>query len=622
MIEVYKSHNKNFEMNGDITLDPISAIFKIELNGICEVEIEHSYDSIGRWKYLKEDAVVSGSTPWSSKQLFRIYDTEKTLTGIKVYARHIFFDLVKYNIISNLHIKNKNGQEALDKILERTPYIPHSNIVDTNDCYFFKNNVIQGISGSQENTFLKRWGGEIFLDNFEVYINSRIGGDYGVKISYANNMESLALKRNMEGVITRLYPYVTKNTSDTIELPEDFVDSENIDKYAQVYEQYIDLSEYMHLKDGEDDIENSYETEEELYEAMRNKCKELFREGLDKPKVSGSVNMILLENTIEYEHVKGLINVGLGDDIVVEHLDIGVETTTRCVGYTWDMVNEKYLDINLGEIEKDYFDVQSNTTGNLNNILNPNGSINPSKLEGFINAIKSPLIAQKDIAAKSDVIAWKTEVTDPDDPNFGCMISGTKGISISDRRTPDGRDWVYDLAISARGIIADLLIGKIVAGSGAYFDLNHGEIYFNKGLIRGKNSEWNLETGEIKSRLQDGSELIISPTKGFYNKFGNSERAYHHLSYTEFVTCPINQGDLSIKLPNEFKGKDFMVIVSPVSAVVDSFKPTEALRNVGVAVSVDYKNAIIKPASNYEYIDIETKKTRKVKCWANILVVA
>lgn len=622
MIEVYNADNKEFEMNGDITLDPISAIFKIELNGICEVEVEHSYDSIGRWKYLKEDAVVSGPTPWSSKQLFRIYDTEKTLTGIKVYARHVFFDLVKYNIISNLHIKNKNGQEALDKILERTPYIPHSDIVDTKDCYFFKNNVIQGISGSQENTFLKRWGGEIFLDNFEVYINSRIGGDYGVKISYANNMESLALKRNMESVITRLYPYVTKNTSDTIELPEDFVDSENIDKYSQVYEQYIDLSEYMHLKDGEDDIENAYETEEELYEAMRNKCKELFREGLDKPKVSGSVNMILLENTIEYEHVKGLINVGLGDDIAVEHLDIGVETTTRCVGYTWDMVNEKYLDINLGEIENDYFDIQSNTTGNLNNILNPNGSIDPSKLEGMINAIKSPLVAQKDIAAKSDVIAWKTEVTDPNDPNFGCMISGTKGILISDRRTPDGRDWVYDLAISAKGIIADLLIGKIVAGSGAYFDLNHGEIYFNKGLIRGKNSEWNLETGEIKSRLQDGSELIISPTKGFYNKFGNSERAYHHLSYTESVTCPINQGDLSIKLPNEFKGKDFMVLVSPVSNVVDSFKPTEALRNVGIAVSVDHKNAIIKPASNYELIDIETKKTRRVKCLAKILVVA
>lgn len=622
MIEVYRSNNKNFEMNGDITLDPISAIFKIELNGICEVEIEHPYDSIGRWKELEEDAVVSGPTPWSSKQLFRIYDTEKTLTGIKAYARHVYFDLVKYNIISNLHIKNKNGQETLDKILERTPYIAHSDIATTNDCYFFKDNVIQGISGSQENTFLKRWGGEIFQDNFEVYINSRIGGDYGAKISYSNNMENLSLKRNIEGVFTRLYPYVTRTTSDTIELPEDFVDSENIDKYSQVYEQYIDLSEYMHLKDGEDDIENAYETEEELYEAMRNKCKELFKEGLDKPKVSGSVNMILLENTIEYEHVKGLINIGLGDDIVVEHLDIGVETTTRCVGYTWDMVNEKYLDINLGEIENDYFDIQSNTTGNLNNILNPNGSIDPSKLEGMINAIKAPLIAQKDIATKSDVIAWKTEVTDPNDPNFGCMISGTKGILISDRRTPDGIDWVYDLAISARGIIADLLIGKIVAGSGAYFDLNHGEIYFNKGLIRGKNSEWNLETGEIKSRLPDGSEVVISPTKGFYNKFGNSERAYHHLSYTEFVTCPTNQGDLSIKLPNEFKGKDFKVIASPVSAVVDSFKPTEVLRNMGVAVSIDTNNAIIKPASNYELIDIETKKTRKVKCWANILVVA
>ena len=52
MIEVYKHGNTNFDFNGDITLEPISSIFKMELNGICEIEVEHSYVDIGRWKYL------------------------------------------------------------------------------------------------------------------------------------------------------------------------------------------------------------------------------------------------------------------------------------------------------------------------------------------------------------------------------------------------------------------------------------------------------------------------------------------------------------------------------------------------------------------------------------------
>lgn len=515
MIEVYKSNNKDFEMNGDITLDPISAIFKIELNGICEVEIEHHYDSIGRWKYLKEDSVVSGPTPWSSKQLFRIYDTEKTLTGIKAYARHIYFDLVKTNIISNLHIKSKNGQEALEKLLERTPYIAHSNIVTINDCYFFKNNVIQGISGNQDNTFLKRWGGEIFFDNFDIYINSRIGGDHGAKISYAYNMEDLSLKRNIEGVFTRIYPYVVKNTTDTIELPEDYIDSPNINKYDEIYEKYINLSEYMHLKDGEDDVENAYETEEELYEAMRNKCKELFEKGLDKPKVTGSVNMILLENTIEYEHVKDLVKVNLGDDIVVEHLDIGVETITRCVGYTWDMINKKYIDINLGEIENDYFDIQSSTTNNLNNVLNDNGTLNSAKMQGIIDGLKTQFTVMRDVAQPQQVLAMLFEDKIKGSATYGALALGTMGIMIARERTPDDRDWDWRTFIGGGYAYADQLIGNLrtvlIESMDRSFSMNLNEsggmIFKNndKEAIRIKNNAIDLynwgKTGELIGSL-------------------------------------------------------------------------------------------------------------------------
>lgn len=460
-IQAYKWNNTNFEFNGDRTLNPYSCILKVQLNGICEIELEHSYDNEKSWTYLESEDIVAVATPWSDKQLFRIYDREKTITGLKVYARHIYFDLVKYNIESNLHIKSKNGKQALKLILKNTPFIAHSNIVDINSCYFFKNNVIEGIAGNKDNCFLNRWGGELFLDNYNVYINSRIGTNHGLRISYGYNLENLSLKRNTEEVFTRLYPYVVKNTTDTIELPEKYVDSKYINNYPNIYEKYINLSEFMHLKEGEDDSENAYETLEDLYVAMRNKCEELFEKGLDAPKTTGTVNMVILENTTEYKNVKELAHANLGDDILVEHYDIGVESKTRCVGYTWDCINKKYLNIELGELEKDFFDFQNTTTHNLDNILNSDGTINPGKLQGIINSLTVQFRAMRDVAQKQHILAMLFEDRIKGSATYGALAIGTKGLLIADERLPDDSDWDWRTFIKAGLVYADELIGVL-----------------------------------------------------------------------------------------------------------------------------------------------------------------
>lgn len=460
-IQVYNWENTNFEFNGDRTLCPYSCELIVRLNGICEIELEHPYDLDKSWTYLETENVIAAPTPWSDKQLFRIYDFEKTITGLKVYARHIYFDSAKYNIESNLHIKNKNGQEALNLILKNTPFKAYSNITDINDCYFFKNNVIEGIAGNKENCFLNRWGGELFLDNYNIHINYKIGSDEGIRVSYGNNLEDLSLKRSTEGVFTRLYPYVIKNTTDTIELPEKFVDSKNISKYPNIYEKYINLSEFMHLKNGDDDKENAYETLDQLYTAMRDKCREIFAKGIDTPKTSGTVNMAILENTTEYEHVKELVHVNLGDDIIVDHYDIGVESSTRCVGYRWNCITKKYLKIDLGELEKDFFDFQSSTTHDLNNILNLNGTVNPSMLEGIISATKTKFTALRDVAQPQHQLAMLFEDRIKGSKTYGACAIGSMGLMIASKRLPDDSDWDWNTFIGGGFAMADWLIGKL-----------------------------------------------------------------------------------------------------------------------------------------------------------------
>ncbi|HAT4337427.1 TPA: hypothetical protein I9092_002912 [Clostridium perfringens] len=464
-IEYYKGNNTNYEFDGDVTLVPNKAIFDITMNGICEIEINHPYDKEGRWKIINGNGVIKAPTPYSKGQLFVIYSIDKNMltTGLKIKARHIFFDLY-YSTTEDIRAVNCNCQRALNILFNGTKFTGHSNIKKINTCYFVKQNRIEAINGSnKDNTIINRWGGEIFLDNFNVYINERIGEDKGLEILYGTNMLDLGLKENRKDIVTRIKPVAFNG----IRLPELFIDSPLISKYRIVYEKYIEFSNLKFKGDLQNESEDTedgsiiFETKEELYNALREECKKLFENGIDKPKITGNVKVAALSNTEKYKFVKDLVNINLGDTLTAKHLDLNIDIKVRCVGYKWDILKEKYIDVTIGDVVKNYFQNQSDTTQKVNSILNENGTVKSSELEGAINALKAPLLAQKSRAKKSDVVAWIQEVLDPNDPDYGCLLGGTKGILLSDERLDDNSDWDFKTAVTPKGIIADWIIGKL-----------------------------------------------------------------------------------------------------------------------------------------------------------------
>ncbi|EJT6559968.1 peptidoglycan DD-metalloendopeptidase family protein [Clostridium perfringens] len=464
-IEYYKGNNTNYEFDGDVTLVPNKAIFDITMNGICEIEINHPYDKEGRWKIINGNGVIKAPTPYSKGQLFVIYSIDKNMltTGLKIKARHIFFDLY-YSTTEDIRAVNCNCQRALNILFNGTKFTGHSNIKKINTCYFVKQNRIEAINGSnKDNTIINRWGGEIFLDNFDVYINERIGEDKGLEILYGTNMLDLGLKENRKDIVTRIKPVAFNGRR----LPELFIDSPLINKYRIIYEKYIEFSNLKFKGDLQNESEDTedgsiiFETKEELYNALREECKKLFENGIDKPKITGNVKVAALSNTEKYKFVKDLVNINLGDTLTAKHLDLDIDIKVRCVGYKWDILKEKYIDVTIGDVVKNYFQNQSDTTQKVNSILNENGTVKSSELEGAINALKAPLLAQKSRAKKSDVVAWIQEVLDPNDPDYGCLLGGTKGILLSDERLDDNSDWDFKTAVTPKGIIADWIIGKL-----------------------------------------------------------------------------------------------------------------------------------------------------------------
>ncbi|MGM8306086.1 phage tail spike protein [Clostridium perfringens] len=456
-MQYYKINNYNFTKNGDITLQPIDGKLRVELNtGLCEVEVELPYDKEKRWTKVEEWGVIKTDVFYSkNKQLFRIYNTDKGMFSLKIKARHIFFDLVKHNLLDTRAVEC-NGQQALDKILEGTKYKGHSDIGRITTSYFQVTNIVQAINGENDNTFRNRWGGEMLFDNFDIYINNKIGGDYGVRVNYSRNMEDVNLIIDRDNIVTRAYP----RAFDGIMLPEKYIDSPLINKYPLICEDYIDMSD-LKLKDPNTSDDEGFDTEEELYQAMRERMKKLYEAGIDKPKISGNVKVAMLENSIEYKDFKGLVNIGIGDTVTVNHKDIGIDMKTRAITIEWNLVTKKYENVEFGDVEVNYFAKQDIAREQLDNILNKNGTVNAGEMEGIINAMQTKFKALRDVAQPQHQLGMLFEDKIKGSKTYGAMAIGSMGFMIASERTLDDKDWNWKTFGSGQGFFADWLVGKL-----------------------------------------------------------------------------------------------------------------------------------------------------------------
>lgn len=540
MIEIYLKTNTNYEMNGDIILTPISCTYKaIEYL----VTLEHPIDDIGRWKYIDYENVISVEDD-GKKKLYRIFNVVKSLYSVTAYARPLFFDLID-NILLDVRPTLKNGEEALNIILEGTGFTGHSNISNINTSYYVRKNIVEAILGNDENSFLNRWGGEVLLDNFDIYINDKIGSDNGVRVEFGYNLNEIEEDINIEEVATRIIP--TGYNGIMLDGSTPWVDSPLIKKYTKPKMRVINFYD-VKVKESETD-EEGFNTIEEARTELIKRCNKLYVEGIDKPSVNYKIDMINLANTTAYKDYIKLVTVNEGDTVTCYIPGLDIDVKARVIDYEKDLMTGEYISLELGNAISNFFKEQADVQSKINNILNSNGTVKGNEIQGFLDATKAKLKAQKGIGQLQDIRAFIWEDLDPNSPTYGCMIGGSAGIQISQQRTPDGKDWDFTTAITAEGVMADMIVGRLFSSK------------------NGMTKIW-METGTFESELPDGSKIVISPEEGFYNKFGNSKREYHHLSYSGYVTLPDlpeGQGGITsveVNLPDEFKGKNPTITVS------------------------------------------------------------
>lgn len=488
MIQLYNPTNTDYTRNGDMTLMPTSAQVHVILNGAWEASLEHPIDAEGRWKYIAEDAVVKMPS-FNGEQLFRIKQTEKKDSGVSAVLEPIFYDSMDDCFLTDIRPTNKNGQEALDLMTApNSKYSGKSNISKASTAYYEYKNLMEAINGDDDNSFINRWGGEILFDNFNVIINDRAGGDYGVELRYGKNIPQDGLTETVDTreVVTRIYPKAYNGHKLS---GGGYVDSSLINSYPTIRTATQTFEDVKLAEDAsEDDAENGViicANQTALDKALTDKCKEQFELGLDKPKVSISADMVLLSDTEDYKDYKVLETVSLGDTIHCRHNRLGIVTDARVIELTYDALSKKVTDVVLGDFQRDYFSDVSSAVTRIDSAIRPDGTVMADKIAGFINGAVTRLGAQYNAAKKQDVLAILFENLDETSPMFGALAIGTQGILISRQRTSDGRSWEWTLAIDYNGIIADTIVAGVLSDKQGknYWDLDTGEFKITNGII-------------------------------------------------------------------------------------------------------------------------------------------
>ena len=462
MIQIYRQDNIDYRHNGDMTLLPEEAIIHVILNGEWTANIEHPIDLEGRWKYIEENAVVKMPS-FNGIQLFRIRSKEKKDSGVSAELTPIFMDAKEDCFLVDVRPTNKSGQEALDVMTEKTPqYQAKSDIKKVSTAYYQTMNLIEAINGSDDNAFVSRWGGEILYDNYQVIINEKAGGDYGVQVMYGKNIvkDGFSEMVDMSEVATRIVP--KSYNGYMIEGDTPWVDSPLIEKYPTIHYRTMKFEDVKMREDAqEDDEENGVticDTQEQLEEALKKKCREQFELDVDKPKVTIEADMELLQNSELYEDVKELEKVSLGDTVHCKHSKLGILSDARVIELEWDAVRNKLTSVTLGEFQYNFLDDVSSVMSRVDQAIRSDGTLIGQQVQGIINGVKAQLKAQSTIAKKQPVRAILFEDLDSESPTYGAMCLGTLGFEIASERTADGRDWKWTTFGTGQGFYADFIV--------------------------------------------------------------------------------------------------------------------------------------------------------------------
>ena len=471
---------------------------------------------------IKRKMFIKAFTENGSYQYFRIKTAKKNLNGIAIIATHIGYEANR-NFIKSAYVSNGNGKQIMSKLKDSLAFdqnFKYESDVTTYHQFTAKQvNPIEAIIGS--NSGNQNLAGvcdaELDMDNYTLILRERIGDDNGFRIDLGKNLASIDETVDDSGLVNRLFlvggvPDGTDYDADQEPVSFAYLSVAGIDE---------DNVQIGKRENGEcKTIDDLKKWGQSLFDNDR----------IHEPKVTHEVDMVMLENTIEYSSLyENMVSLRFGDTAYISLKTLDIEVKERMIEYVWYPTLCKYKSIVLGNdlgmytstIETQITEAKKNLEVKsdelINAVINATNWITGSK-GGYVrmrpkNAPSEILIMDKpDVADAKKVWRW----------NLGGLGYSSTGVN-----GPYGTAITQDGAIVADYITAGTLQGiKIRAVDNEFaIQLYNGKLKF---LKKSGNSEIEMAAFAptyVGEDLQ-GINLIQNPDYSFALSSKNQDGSY------------------------------------------------------------------------------------------------
>lgn len=479
-------------------------------------------------KKIKRKKYLKAFTENGTYQYFRIKSVKKNLSGVAILATHIGYEANR-NFIQYAFVSQGNGKQIMAKLKESLAFEQlfqyESDVASTHQFTVNQANPIEAIIGSNNgNQNLSGvCSAELDMDNYTLNLKERIGEDRGFRIDFGKNLASIEETIDDSSVVNRLF-LVGGVPEDT-----DYNKPQNPITFS-----YLSVAGV-----AEEDVQIARRENGECKTVAELKKwgQSLFdNERIHEPKVTHEVDMISLENTIEYKELYGNISgLRFGDTAHVSLKNLDIEVQERMIEYVWYPTLCKYKSIVLGN------DLEMYT----------------SAIETKVSAVKQKLDVKSDelINAVNNATQWITGnkggyvLLDPKDAPERILIMdkpnakdarkvwqwNVNGLGYSST----GINGEYGLAMTRDGqIVADFIKAGTLEGikirsvdDKFIVEMHNGKVRFIRNLGNGKEEEMvaftptlNNDTGQL-----NGVGLVHNPGYKFSISSKNSDGTFSNV---------------------------------------------------------------------------------------------
>ena len=318
--------------------DAISCVVEEERNGVYELEMKYPVDGLHFSDLALEMILYSRHCDATDLQPFRIYRITKPLNGIvTVNARHISYDLNK--IVVKAFDAAAIGEAFLDFPLNAINSCPFTFVTDKTTSGNFSVRVpssIRSVLGGVQGSILDVYGGgEYEWDHFTVKLHSARGTASGVTIRYGKNLSDMTHIDDSEDQYDGVAPFWDGEGGPVV------INEGAIYKTGATGTRTVPL-----------DLSQEFQTKPTKAQLKTKATSYLNSSDNTVPDESIKISFVQLWQTEEYKNYAPLQRLKLCDTAEVIYTKIGVKVTAKVIGVRYNVLLERYDEMELGDPRK------------------------------------------------------------------------------------------------------------------------------------------------------------------------------------------------------------------------------------------------------------------------------